>query len=79
LKIIQWFNIGLLLELEEYQLKAIQKECGSDLKACCREMFSLWLRTKENPSYQNLLEVLTEAEEIDAAKQLQQWFGKQQE
>ena len=76
LKVIQWFNVGLLLELEEYQLKAIQSDYGGDLKACCREMFSLWLKSKQNPSYQLLLEVLSEAEELAAARQLQQWFGK---
>ena len=76
LKVIQWFNVGLLLDLETYQLKTIQKDCGSDLKACCREMFDLWLQSEQNPNYQHLLEVLSEAEERDAARQLQQWFGK---
>lgn len=76
LKIIQWFNVGLLLELEEYQLKALQKDCSSDLKSCCREMFSLWLHNEKEPSYQRLIEVLCDAEEFVAAKQLQQWFGK---
>ena len=76
LKILEWFNIGLLLDLEEHDLKAIKRSCGDDFKACCREMFSLWLQTETNPSYQRLIKVLYDAEELEAAKQLQRWFGK---
>lgn len=39
-------------------------------------MFSLWLRNGSNPTYQQLIEVLCDAEELEAAKQLQRWFGK---
>ena len=69
--------MGLILDIDEHDLKVIQKDNDNDLRACGREMFSLWLRKSgDQQCYRQLLEALCKAEEFEAAKQLQEWFGK---
>lgn len=76
LKILEWFNVGLRLKVEEHDLKKIQKNNHGDIDICSREMFSLWLSQAEDASLQQLLEALCDVGEHQAARQLCEKFGK---
>ena len=72
----QWFDIGLQLGLEESELMTIEYNNPRDLKACVRNMFSHWLRSTKDPSYQVVLEALIAAGDENAAQELCHKFGK---
>ena len=72
----QWFDIGLQLGLEESELNTIEYNNPRDLKACVRNMFSQWLRSTKEPSYQVVLEALIAAGDESAAQELCHKFGK---
>ena len=73
---MQWFDIGLQLGLDESELMAIEYNNPRDLKACVRNMFSQWLRSTKEPSYQVVLEALIAAGDESAAQELCHKFGK---
>ena len=73
---VEWYDLGLQLEVENAELKVIQKNHPGDLRACRREMFEAWLRTTPNPSYQQLVEALLEVGEINEADRLCDKYGK---
>ena len=72
----QWFDIGLQFGLEESELMTIEYNNPRDLKACVRNMFSHWLRSTEDPSYQVVLEALIAAGDENASQELCHKFGK---
>ena len=55
-----WYEIGiqLLREDQESHLDVIKAEHGHDKTTSCTEMFSLWLKSHPNASWQELIESL---------------------
>ena len=76
LKILEWFNLGLRLKVEEHDLKKIRKNNRDDIDACSHAMFSQWLSQSEDANLQQLLEALRDVGEHQAARQLCEKFGK---
>ena len=70
LRVVEWYEVGLYLGLDETELKIIQHDNPRDLKACVRKMFALWLQNDENPSYMQLLHALVAAEDKGAIQEL---------
>ena len=56
----KWFNIGLGLNLEVGDLKAISQRNRDDVDDCFRDMLEKWLRTSLRPMQSNLITVLRE-------------------
>ena len=44
-----WENIGIMLDIEDGQLKSIKADQGSNSSSCLREMLRIWL-TQVEPS-----------------------------
>ena len=75
-RIVKWYDIGLLLGVEDAELKMIQQNYPRDSEACKREMFSAWLRKTSSLSYQQLVEALQAVGENREANRLCERYGK---
>ena len=58
LPIINWFDLGLQLNISEDNLDIIKQNNPNDTKACRREMFSAWLEINPDASYRQLVDAL---------------------
>ena len=76
LKITQWYELGLRLNIERYQLELIKKNNPGDTSKCVIDMFYHWLHNSLDASYHKLMEALCDIGEIEAASQLHNDFGK---
>ena len=68
IKVMEWYELGLQLGVDDAELEEIEKNNRGDLRACRRNMFRAWLRITPSPSYQQLVEALMavgEAKEAD--------------
>ena len=75
LKISDWNEVGLQLNLDEHDLYMIRKS-HSDFNTRRREMFALWLRSDPSPSYQTLARALFRADENRIATEICTKHGK---
>ena len=75
LKISDWNDVGLQLNLDEHDLYMIRKS-HSDFNTRRREMFALWLRSDPSPSYQTLARALFKANENRIATEICTKYGK---
>ena len=66
LTIIDWYNVGLQLELGEEDLDKIE-ESYHDSSTRRRKMFTLWLHSVADPSYHTLVTALLLVNEKEAA------------
>jgi tripartite motif-containing protein 2/3/tripartite motif-containing protein 71 len=57
---IEWFNIGLALNLKVGDLEAIRQINRDNVDDCFRDMLKKWLRTNPRPLQSNLITVLRE-------------------
>ncbi len=55
---VEWFNVGLQLDLEDDELTTIQKNHPHDDEQARREMYRLWLQRKLDASYQQLVDAM---------------------
>lgn len=46
---LKWLDIGVELEVDETELKAIRKRCREDPGDCLLEMIGEWLRSVDGP------------------------------
>ena len=75
-QVIEWYDLGLQLELKDADLQVIKRNNLGDLKACRREMFKAWLRVTPIPSYLQLVEALVAVDEVTEAEYLCEKYGK---
>jgi len=75
LKISDWNDVGLQLNLDEHDLHMIRKS-HSEFSTRKREMFALWLRSDPSPSYQTLARALFRAHENMIATEICTKYGK---
>ena len=66
LPILNWFDVGVALELEASELKVIKKNFSGDLKRQRNEMFQLWLNNEE-VTIDTLVKALLDTDNIEAA------------
>ena len=79
LHIVKWREVGLQLGIEVWELDRIQADNKRDpyfTQRCMTEMFSTWLKTGPNPSYNQLVEALASAGEMKVAEDLCEKYGK---
>ena len=75
LEIADWYNVGLQLDLDNYDLYSIEKshrEFGTQR----RKMFTLWLNSDPEPSYHKLARALFLAKENKIAMEICREHGK---
>ena len=60
----KWYDLGLeLLETKyERELDIIEANYKTDVKTCCRQMFSKWLETQSDASWAQLIQAVTNIE-----------------
>jgi len=57
----KWYDLGLELLDDEYagELETIHKDYRNDgSKTCCQKMFSKWLETRDDASWDQLIEAM---------------------
>ena len=75
LSIIDWYNVGLQLDLDEVALERIDQSYP-DFNIAMRKMFTLWLHSDERPSYHTLARALYLAKERRTAADICTKYGK---
>jgi len=53
-----WDDVGLTLSIAEGKLKEIKANSPTDVRQCCREMFSHWLSKDLDASWEKLMTAL---------------------
>ena len=69
LPILNWFKVGVALELSVSRLKLIEKNFSGDVEWQRMEMFDLWLNSGE-VTIDNLVKALLDTDNIEAALEL---------
>ncbi len=72
---VEWFNVGLQLDLEDDELTTIQKNHPHDDEQARREMYKLWLLRQPNASYQQLVDAMCSAGANAVADKICRKFG----
>ena len=84
LKVSDWFKVGKILGLQEYDLEKIQHQISKQQNThvsqahaypCQMAMFGKWLREHPSPSAQDVIVALRRAEETRAADELSRKYG----
>ena len=75
LKITDWYNVGLQMDLDDDALDGIEMS-HSDFSTRKRKMFTLWLHTDCSPSYYTLVRALFLANESKCATDICTKYGK---
>ena len=70
LPVLNWFEVGVALNLEEYELKVIEMDHKGDQKRQKMEMLQLWLDQGEKATYEALVEALLKTDNVGAALEL---------
>lgn len=75
IKITNWYDLGLQLDIEDDSLAVIRQNNPQDTASCKREMFRIWLKMAE-PCYLKLADALVAIGEENQASQLRQKYRK---
>lgn len=75
LEVIDWYNVGLQLDLDDYALECIEKS-HTDFSTQKRKMFMLWLHSDPTPTYHTLARALFLAKEERMAIDTCTKYGK---
>ena len=76
IKVIEWYDLGLQLDINDYELDLIQKDHRGDVRACRREMFRTWLKSFPTATYQQLVQALLAIGENREACRICKRYGK---
>ena len=76
LRVSDWNRLGLELELDFYDLDIIEKDNHGDRKRQALKMFQLWLNSKPDASYEQLIKTLREVGDEAVASSLCTKYGK---
>ena len=76
LRVSDWNRLGLALELDFYDLDIIEKDNQGDRKRQALKMFQLWLNSKPDASYEQLIKALREVGDEAVASSLCTKYGK---
>ena len=71
----RWYDLGLeLLETKhERELDTIEKDSKAEgAKTCCRKMFSKWLETRDDASWDQLIQAVKNIEVNNVASDIEQ-------
>ncbi len=72
---VDWFNVGLQLDLEDDELTTIQKNHPHDDEQARREMYKLWLLRQPKASCQQLVDAMCRAGANAVADKICRKFG----
>ena len=76
IKVIEWYDLGLQLDIDDHELDVIQKDHRGDVSACRREMFRTWLKNFPIATYQQLVQALHNIGENREAYHICKRYGK---
>ena len=74
-QVAEWYNLGIKLEVSDTELDIIEKNHPRDTRRCICEMFKIWRKTADNPSYEKLVDALVAIGEKGQAERLCKKFG----
>jgi len=72
----KWYNLGLQLEIEDYDLQTIERNHPQDQEGCKRDMFRTWLNICPQASYRQLVQALVEVGDVAEAHRLCKKYGE---
>jgi len=76
IKVIEWYDLGLQLDIDDHELDVIQKDHCGDVRACRWEMFRTWLKNFPTATYQQLVQALHNIGENREAYHICKRYGK---
>jgi len=76
IKVIEWYDLGLQLDIDDHELDVIQKDHHGNVRACRREMFRTWLKSFPTANYQKLVQALLAIGENGEACRICKRYGK---
>ena len=76
LQFVDWFSLGLELDVEEYELEVIEMNHPANTKRCKAEMFATWLKTDLDASWGKLAIAFAAIGKVDLAVDLCIEYGK---
>ena len=76
IKVTEWYDLGLQLDIDDHELDVIQKDHYGDVRACRREMFRTWLKSFPTATYQQLVQALLAIGENREACRICKRYGK---
>ena len=76
----KWYDLGLELLDNEYavELDTIREDYRNNIKTCCQKMFSKWLVTRDDASWDQLIEAMRTIELSSIASDVEQLLGQGQ-
>ena len=76
-KVENWYNLGLVLDIDDNDLHKIESNRPQDQDGCMRDMFRAWLRMNPQASYSQLVQSLVELGDLTEADRLCRKYGEQ--
>lgn len=71
-----WYQLGIKLGLQPYQLRQIEKEHPAEIERCKVEMLDLWQRNNPGATWRHIVTALKEMGELTAAERIQMNYVK---
>ena len=69
--VVDWFTLGVKLELEDHELRTIERNYRGDGNERCKsEMLSRWLRSTKLPTWKAIVDALQQMGEQAAASKI---------
>ena len=76
-KVVQWNLLGIELGIDPSTIRMIQLQHPHSVDQCRVEMFSRWLDSDENPTWEKLVEALENRRYISMARSIRDRIGLQ--
>lgn len=72
----KWYQLGIKLGLQPYQLHQIEKEHPAEIERCKIEMLDLWQRNNPGATWSHIVTALKEMGELTTAEKIQMNYVK---
>ena len=73
--IVDWFNVGIHLGVEEHTLQIIAKDHPHDTQRCRTEMFSAWLKGEGATGWSDIVMALAKTGRKDVSNMIAHKYG----
>ena len=71
-KVVDWYVLGLHLNIPKYELDKIQKQflLNEGVERCKAEMLDMWLKKEEEPHWRVIVDALEKMKNYELAQEL---------
>ena len=76
-QVVQWDLLGIQLGIDPTVIRMIQHQHSHSVEQCKMEMFTRWLVSEENPTWEKLVEALENRGDSTVAREIRDKIGLQ--